>query len=102
MYIDTPLGTWNFGLLQVGNYLISDGQVSIREKVTMDRTKIFKTHVRTLWPLYSRGTVYHNNLLGEDTDGLITELPLTERAQAEVFYDLFDVCEKVSDEIGAI
>ncbi len=101
MYIDTPLGTWNFGLLQVGNYLISDGQVSIREKVTMDRTKIFKTHVRTLWPLYSRGTVYHNNLLGEDTDGLITELPLTERAQAEVFYDLFDVCAKVSDEIGA-
>lgn len=100
MYIDTPLGTWNFGLLQKGDYLISDGQVSIREKVTMDRTKIFKTHVRTLWPLYSRGTVYHNNLLGEDTDGLITELPLTERAQAEVFYDLFDVCAKVSDEIG--
>lgn len=101
MYIDTPLGTWNFGLLKAENYLISDGQVSIREKVTMDRTKIFKTHVRTLWPLYSRGTVYHNNLLGEDTDGLITELPLTERAQAEVFYDLFDVCAKVSDEIGA-
>lgn len=102
MYIDTPLGTWNFGLLRGGSYyLISDGQVSIREKVTMDRTKIFKTHVRTLWPLYSRGTVYHNNLLGEDTDGLITELPLTERAQAEVFYDLFDVCAKVSDEIGA-
>lgn len=101
MYIDTPLGTWNFGLLRAGSYyLISDGQVSIREKVTMDRTKIFKTHVRTLWPLYSRGTVYHNNLLGEDTDGLITELPLTERAQAEVFYDLFDVCAKVSDEIG--
>lgn len=93
MYMTTPYGTWNFGLLGLANakYQISNGYASIREAVTMDRKRIFKSY-GTLWPLYGGSTTLERSMVGENTAGLITGIPLTERAYAELFSDLYTAC----------
>ncbi len=100
MYMTTPYGIWNFGLLGglSSKYNISNGYSSVRNAVVMDRKKIYQK-LGTLWPLYADGTTLNKNMLGENTAGLITGMPLTERAYAELFSDLYQACGKVAEDI---
>lgn len=100
MYMVTPFGIWNSGLLSIEprDHLIQPGSVSIREAVMMDRRRIYRT-LGTLWPLYRDGTVLANDMLGENTSGLIEGMPLKEKSYAELFSDLYQACGMVSDAI---
>ncbi len=100
MYMQTPYGTWNFGLLggKDSKNNVSSGYSSVRDAVVMNRKRIYNTF-GTLWPLYTTNSEYYNNILGENTAGLIRGIPLTERAYAELFNDLYSACGRVSDAI---
>lgn len=100
MYMVTPFGIWNSGLLSIEprDHLIQPGSVSIREAVMMDRRRIYRT-LGTLWPLYRDGTVLANDMLGENTSGLIEGMPLKEKSYAELFSDLYQACGMFSDAI---
>lgn len=103
MSMQTPFGLWNDGLLGGASSTnnLAQGYPSIRRAVTMDRKRIYKTF-GTLWPLYTNNSDYYNSILGENTAGLITGMPLSERGYTQLYYDLYDACSQMSNLIPSI